>query len=140
VAATSLLSKSWGPAVDLMSGSPTRSRAVHADRLLLAESLGGPSGPSPCRSQLDLLPDAGDVATGMGQRAHETAGDQITGQGHDMKRARQFLRVARRDITDTKHNFGSRLGQCCREAVTHHYVPAWLYVRSAGRRSWSQRR
>jgi hypothetical protein len=53
------------------------------------------------------IADAGDVSSGM--RAHETAGDQITGQGHDRKRVRQFLRVARRGITDIKDNVGSRL-------------------------------
>jgi hypothetical protein len=42
----------------------------------------------------------------MGQRAHETAGDQITGQGHDRKRVRQFLRIARRTITDIRDNEG----------------------------------
>jgi hypothetical protein len=49
----------------------------------------------------DERADAGQIATGTGQRAHKTRGDQIARQGDE----------ADRGITDAKDNVRSSLGQ-----------------------------
>jgi hypothetical protein len=59
----------------------------------------------------DERADAGQIATGTGQRAHKTRGDQIARQGDDRTRVGRLLCGADRGITDAKDNVRSSLGQ-----------------------------
>ena len=59
----------------------------------------------------DERADAGQIATGTGQRAHKTRGDQIARQGDERNGVGRLLCGADRDITDGKDNVRSSLGQ-----------------------------
>jgi hypothetical protein len=58
--------------------------------------------------------DAGDIATGAGERAHQTRSDQIAGHADDGNGPGRFLCGAHRRITDAQDNVRGRFGQRCR--------------------------
>jgi hypothetical protein len=59
--------------------------------------------------------DAGDIAAGTGQRAHQTLADHIARQADDGNRPGRFLCGAHRGITDAKDNVRGGFGECRRD-------------------------
>ena len=55
--------------------------------------------------------DAGNIAAGTGERAHQTRSDHIGGQADDGNRPGRFLCGAHRGITDAKENVRCGVGQ-----------------------------